>query len=363
MKNHRYKRVLFWSTALADLLGGGPVGGIGVQLMFWNKVFKANGWKTFTLYRAYKPDNDNNCKYVHDLETASIWFWLYLFVSLFIIIKIRPNVIICRGGKNRNLFFLAVWCRIFGIKLVQFFGSDADLNPDKRIMTKVDNFNIRLYRIGLSLIKYFVVQNRIQKEQLEYQFHKKHILTIPNIWEPFSEKIQISSEEQVILWVGNMRKLKRPEWVFEIAEHFPDEKFVMIGGRIDQKVYDKCVELAKKSKNVEYLGKRDFFEADSWFDRAKVLLCTSEYEGFPNTFLQAWSRGIPVLSTVDPSNCIVENRLGFKCKTQDLFIAKIKETLNIDVYDHLNESINEYFNDAHSSKSGYKSLMTLLHKI
>src|SRR5690606_27779037 len=48
-----------------------------------------------------------------------------------------------------------------------------------------------------------------------------------------------------------------------------------------------------------------------------ALLCTSEFEGFPNTFLEAWSRGVPVVSTLDPDGLIGANLLGFTASSID----------------------------------------------
>ena len=46
------------------------------------------------------------------------------------------------------------------------------------------------------------------------------------------------------------------------------------------------------------------------YSAATALLCTSDYEGFPNTFLEAWSFGTPVVSMVDPDSLLSTRGLG-----------------------------------------------------
>jgi glycosyltransferase involved in cell wall biosynthesis len=72
-------------------------------------------------------------------------------------------------------------------------------------------------------------------------------------------------------------------------------------------------------------------ESGGLFDRAKVFLNTSSIEGFPNTFLQAWIRGVPVVTFFDPDGLVQRVPLGRVAQSLDDMREAIRGLLEIDV--------------------------------
>ena len=70
-----------------------------------------------------------------------------------------------------------------------------------------------------------------------------------------------------------------------------------------------------------------YSEVNAYFERARVFLNTSDSEGFPNSFLQAWVRRVPVISYFDPDQVIAAKGLGVSVDTQNDFVAAISGLL------------------------------------
>ena len=63
--------------------------------------------------------------------------------------------------------------------------------------------------------------------------------------------------------------------------------------------------------NVKYCGQVTPDKDLQVIANAAILLSTSDQEGFPNTFLEAWSAGTPVVSLkIDPDRIIEQMGLG-----------------------------------------------------
>jgi len=63
--------------------------------------------------------------------------------------------------------------------------------------------------------------------------------------------------------------------------------------------------------NIEFRDQVEPKEAERVIAEAAALLCSSDQEGLPNTFLQAWSYGTPVVTLqIDPDSIIKTAGVG-----------------------------------------------------
>ena len=114
-----------------------------------------------------------------------------------------------------------------------------------------------------------------------------------------------------VLWVGNTSKNKRAEVLFKLTEMLPDVSFAMAMNKNSEQRFEILKEKARDIPNLDFLDMVPPAEMESWFRRAKIFLNTSIREGFPNTFLQAWMNGVPVVSlNIDPDEVIKKFNLG-----------------------------------------------------
>jgi glycosyltransferase involved in cell wall biosynthesis len=113
------------------------------------------------------------------------------------------------------------------------------------------------------------------------------------------------------------------------------------------------IETMTKLSNVDYRGRLDPDEAMSLIADAALFLCTSDEEGFPNTFTQAWSTGTPIVTLqVDPDNIIEKMRLGEVSRTVDGAVAHIKALIaSVDLREEIALRARRYISENHNEQA------------
>ena len=193
---------------------------------------------------------------------------------------------------------MAAFCRHAGKRSIYAGASDMDFIPgQEEISLTRDKF---IFRWGLRRIDEVVVQNAAQQLSMRRNYGREATL-IPSTHVPPAGARH--DRGGYALWVARMGASKRPELLVEIARRMPGIRVVMVGGpeggRAGEALYRRVREAAATVPNLELAGFVPYAEIDRWFDGARILINTSEFEGFPNTFLQAWARGIPAVSLLD----------------------------------------------------------------
>ena len=215
----------------------------------------------------------------------------------------------------------AMFCRLHGRRLIFSSSNNLDFSFDFYTGRRPE---LEVYKFGVRHADVLVVQTGEQANLARRTLPRRsRIVEIPSFAQP--AELSTASPE-AFLWVGRLDRYKRPLRYVELAEAVPEARFWMVarkldpersggspgGAGADPQIERETYERARALSNLELLEQRPHSGAMQLVDRSVAVVNTGAAEGMPNLFLEAWTRGIPVLSyEFDPDRRIAQHGLGF----------------------------------------------------
>lgn len=355
------KNILLYCIGIDNVLqGSSNVAGIQVLMSFWARTFVKHGWNVFSFSNRQSGTIDD-IEFIHKrgswLDSHGFSIIHEPFEAIKYVKRTKANLVFVHGAR-RDLYAIERACKLLNAKLVFLGASDRDFEQGNELIRGAD-INKKLYHKALHSINHFITQNQYQSDNLQ-KYYGKQSLIIPNIW-AIDDNTQQKEQKYAAVWVANLRRLKRAEWFINLAKQLPQFKFAIAGGVNEQDYYDAMKKEAAKVDNLFFLGPLPLVGVNELLSTSKLLVCSSEFEGFPNTFLQAWAYNVPVVSTVNPSGCIREFGLGKIVEDEPQLLFAVQELLDSnELYNQCQQNIKNYFTEHHNADRAYQKVMKLI---
>ena len=246
--------------------------------------------------------------------------------------EIHPDVIYQRVACG-DTGVAAYYARRHGARLIWHISSDTDVIPER--LRGGSNFmrrclEKRSIEYGIRHAHHVVAQSESQARLLERNYGRTADAIIRNFHPQPGETIDKTGPVSVV-WVANLKPLKQPEVFVRLAEQLRDlagVHFTMVGAppvREGQAWYDALVRSIRTMPNLEYLGQRTHGEINQMLAHAHIFVNTSLHEGFPNTFIQAWMREVPVVSLhIDPDGVLDREAVGVHAETEERLVQAVR---------------------------------------
>ncbi len=205
----------------------------------------------------------------------------------------------------------AWWCRRHGKRFILSIANDPEC--DRRLGGKRQLRERWFYRYGLKRADHVIAQTHRQRQMLAENFGINATVIrscAPDPGPPADLVAVHKNEGSRLLWIGRFSAQKRLDRLLSLAERCTDAHFDIVGGGNPPADIQASVSKLSALPNVTLHGFIPYGKMNDFYRRASLLLSTSAWEGYPNVFIEAWSRGIPVVSTIDPDDVIMTNGLG-----------------------------------------------------
>jgi glycosyltransferase involved in cell wall biosynthesis len=205
-------------------------------------------------------------------------------------------------GSPRNASITYLISRFLCRKFAYNFANDSHIAQRPSELARPLQ---RLFTHGIQNADGILTQTEFQQSRVQNVYNTNSTV-VPNGY-PAGSNILPHNERKFFLWVGTLDKeRKQPHRFLDLAEQVPEEQFRLVGPIDETDSYHQhLMNRAAMLNNLKMAGEISPKNIHDEYREAIALVNTSAYEGFPNTFLEAWRQATTVLSLeVDPERFI-----------------------------------------------------------
>lgn len=259
---------------------------------------------------------------------------------------------------------VAHWCCRNRKRFILSIANDPEC--DRRLGGKPQTRERWFYRYALRHADVVIAQTRTQQRMLAKHFGIDAAV-VPSCAAdpgppPTSTNGHTPLDEKRILWVGRFTRQKRIDRLVLLAARCPEWSFDVVGGtRTPAPEIAPHLRRLESLPNVTLHGFVPYPEMNRFYRRAALLLSTSEWEGFPNVFLEAWSRGVPVASMIDPDDVVADHGLGVVASgVSDLSPAIGAMLSSVETWRSCSKKARRFFLERHTVEAGVDAFEAVL---
>ena len=250
------------------------------------------------------------------------------------ILRARPDTLIVMGVGIH--VFVAVLAKRFlpSTQVVFLAASDSDCD-NQMPLVKTSHEKV-LHRYSMKKVDSVLAQNERQVALIRHNYGRdSDILRVPayapqdGCYSRISDYAGDGDEQEQleVLWVGRISQEKRPDRLLRIAEACPTVNFTLIGeANYQMEDMSRIKTKLEALDNVSVLGRVEGPVIPAKMKSASYLLNTSDIEGFPAVFREAWYYGLPVVTMLDPDSLIDRAKAGYVYKSTQECIDFFRST-------------------------------------
>lgn len=228
-------------------------------------------------------------------------------------------------GSGSETGQVGMWCKRNNKRFVYGCASEGDCLADLPYLRR--DFERWFYRRGLESADMVIAQTNEQQVLLRQNFDIEAQVIRNVMRSPRAQTVPANHRgpRTRVLWAGRLAMKKRAEWLVDVANALPEMDFEIVGSsNADTDYATEMIERIDATPNItrgERLSRDKLLER---YDAADAVLSTSIVEGFPNTFIESWYCGKPVVCTCDPDGFVTTHQLGWHGDTVSELVAGLR---------------------------------------